>query len=251
MTLATVTRANSYIATESTVALDKARLRRGNTYVAATPTDAGLDRAFVRRGNTYLVAMLPPPASGPGFVSYANAYVATIDPAVPLDRAFTRYANTYLVGLPDSTGDARQRDDATRPLYRGGAVPYVEHGASGALEVFVPGTLGGSWEWIAYLPDGTFDERTLTLAPGAVNALPAVDFNQAVLVRGTLARVARRSIKHSLGLRVVANVVGPRPSLGSGVLLSGDQQSGSADVILLSGDQQSGADVITLSGDQI
>lgn len=132
-------------------------------------------------------------------VTRLNYYLPALSTEA-LDDAFVNRVNFYAVAAPPP-GHLKAADDTSRPAYRTGARPYVEFGSGESLQVQV--SEAGFYEWIALLSDGSFNEQTLELSAG-LNDIPAVEFNQAVLIVGPITSVARQSIKLTMESRVTS-----------------------------------------------
>lgn len=157
----------------------------------------------------------------------------------PVPEIRVHKAVVYAVEQPvtDNTGDARQSVSDRRPRYRTGPVPYAEFEAGDFLTLVT--TTAGTYTALFYKPDDTFEQQELTLVVGA-NAIPTVNFNQAVIVPGVPTAATITKLQDGMRARVI-------PTATPLILLSGDMASGES--LLLEGDMTGGTDRLLVEGD--
>lgn len=126
----------------------------------------------------------------------------------PVQTMDVHKAVAYAVESADLSGNAKQSTAGARPIYRDGPRPYCDYSAGDSLQVNLPNT--AVYTVIVYKPDDTFEITTPTLTAG-VNTLPIVDFNQVVVVQGTLSAIALESVKATMRGRVIATDLPVRP----------------------------------------
>ena len=177
-------RANSWMVTEdTTITLENVMVQRANAYAATYDTGIGLDRLFLKRG---------------------NAYLATYDTSeeVNIDRAMLKRGNAYMVTLAGYSGDLYQDVPLDRPLYISGSVPYLDFSEGRSLKVNV--VLPGTYTVVIYHDDETVTTQTVNFTMG-INTVPAENFNQMVIVYGTLTSCQLIWLRESFADRVVPN----------------------------------------------
>lgn len=112
-------------------------------------------------------------------------------------KALVEKAVGVVVTQLEISGNARQETSGNRPAYRAGPLPYVECGAGESLST---AALTGQHTLVVYRPDDTVAFSSVDL-PDSDFVLPTEDFNQLILIRGTLSRIAQASIAYSLRVR--------------------------------------------------
>lgn len=121
--------------------------------------------------------------------------VVVVQPLAIFPAALLEKAVSAVVTQQDASGNATQPTNANRPTYRAGPKPYVEFSAGKSLTVNL--LFAGDYTLLTLLTDGAHTVQNLTLAAG-LYTLPSVNFNQAILVRGTLSRIAVASLALSM-----------------------------------------------------
>ena len=106
----------------------------------------------------------------------------------------------YGVEQFDMSGNLAQRDPDKRPAYRTGPLPHIEFGPEKELYVFI--FFSGEYLLVFYKPDNTFETRRLSFVRGE-NLIPAINFNQLVILPGNADFRLVQRVKLSMRLRAL------------------------------------------------